>query len=392
MLSQGDESMPTYIGKYRLRAKLGSGGMADVYLAYLEGPAGFSKPVALKRMKPALSSVEEFVDLFLTEAKTASLLAHPNICQVYELGAGADDGYFMVMEYLLGVPLTKLLVKQISDPDSFPLGMLIGLAAQACEGMHYAHSLCDPMGAPYNIVHRDLSPPNIYVTNNGMAKILDFGISKSTQSVVKTATGQIRGKFSYMSPEQLRGQDLDPRSDVFSLAIIVLELLTGQRLFRRASRLETFEAVTKSPIPRADSLNKRIPKSVADALELGLSRDKDSRFTSARAFGTALSEAAQGFGGAWTAPQIAEYCESIFQNELEARRAWLDAAQSGAFTASQAIQALEALESSDHTIAEDQFSVQEEFSVEDDFSGEDDETNIVGSDNYERQSTHVDPE
>ncbi|MCP4448416.1 MAG: serine/threonine protein kinase [Myxococcales bacterium] len=380
MLSPGNESLPAHVGKYRVRAKLGAGGMADVYLAYLEGPAGFTKPVALKRMKPALARVDEFVDLFLTEAKTASLLAHPNICQVYELGAGADDGYFMVMEYLLGVPLTKLLAKQIADPSTFPLGMLVGLAAQACEGMHYAHNLCDPRGAPYNIIHRDLSPPNIYMTKNGMAKILDFGISKSTQSVVKTAKGQIRGKFSYMSPEQLRGHDLDPRSDVFSLAIIVLELLTGTRLFRRASRLETFEAVTRAPIPRADAINKLVPSSVADALELGLSRDRDARFSSARAFGTALSEAAQGFGGAWTAPQIAEYSESIYQTEMRARQKLLDAAQSEAFNASEVMQAFEALESTDRTIADDCFSP------------EDAETKLVTKENGERHRTQVDSE
>ncbi len=359
MLSSGDQPLPQYVGKYRIRAKLGAGGMANVYLAYLEGPAGFSKPVALKQMKPALADVDEFVDLFLTEAKTASLLAHPNICQVYELGAGADEGYFMVMEYLLGVPLTKLLSKQIADPDTFPLGMLVGLAAQACEGMHYAHNLRDARGTPYSIVHRDLSPPNIYMTKNGMAKILDFGISKSTQSVVKTATGQIRGKFSYMSPEQLRGQKLDSRSDVFSLATMFLELLTGTRLFRRASRIETFEAITKAEIPRADAINKRIPKSVADALELGLSRDRETRFTSARAFGTALAEAAQGFGGSWTSPQIAEFSETIFETEMQARQEWLDAAQSGALTASQAKEALEALESTDRTIADDCFSAED---------------------------------
>ncbi len=327
--------------------------MADVYLAYLEGPAGFTKPVALKRMKPELAQIEEFVTLFLTEAKTASVLAHPNICQVYELNDEGSEGYFMVLEYLLGVPLTKLLARQIQNPKTFPLGMLVGLIGQVCEGMHYVHNLHDPMGVPYDIVHRDLSPPNIYMTVNGMAKILDFGISKSSQSVVKTATGQIRGKFSYMSPEQLRGQDLDPRSDVFSVAIVIMELLTGQRLFRRATRLETFEAVTKAPIPRADAINLNVPRPIADALELGLSRDRDARFSSTRAFATALAKAAEGSGGAWTAPQIAECSESVFAEELNARRAWLDAAQSGAFTASQAQEALEALESTDRTIADD---------------------------------------
>ncbi len=334
MLAQDDRALPEFIGKYRVRARLGEGGMADVFLAYLEGPAGFVKPVAIKRMKPALAQSEEFVELFLTEARTASMLSHPNVCQVNELGASEHEGgYYMVMEYLVGVPFTKILARQIVDRDTFPPGLLLGLAAQACEGMHYAHSLCDPRGESYDIVHRDLSPPNIYMTSNGMAKILDFGISKSTQSVVQTATGQIRGKFTYMSPEQLRGHDLDPRSDVFSLAIIVFELLTGTRLFKRASRLETFEAVSRTPIPRVDSLNKKVPKAVADVVEVGLARDRTHRFATARAFGTALAETAQGCGGVWTAPLIAEFGQSIFAEDLRAHSKWLDAAQSGQFEA-----------------------------------------------------------
>lgn len=333
MLSEDDRALPEFIGKYRVRARLGEGGMADVFLAYLEGPAGFVKPVAIKRMKPALAQSEEFVELFLTEARTASMLSHPNVCQVNELGASDQEGYFMVMEYLVGVPLTKILARQIVDRQTFPPGLLLGLAAQACEGMHYAHTLCDGNGVSYDIVHRDLSPPNIYMTSNGMAKILDFGISKSTQSVVQTATGQIRGKFTYMSPEQLRGHDLDPRSDVFSLAIIVFELLTGTRLFKRASRLETFEAVSRTPIPRVDSLNKEVPKAVADVVEVGLARDRTHRFATARAFGTALAETAQACGGAWTAPIIAEFGENVFADELRAHSKWLDAAQSGEFEA-----------------------------------------------------------
>ena len=333
MLSADDRALPEFIGKYRVRARLGEGGMADVFLAYLEGPAGFIKPVAIKRMKPALAESEEFVSLFLTEARTASMLSHPNVCQVNELGASDTEGYFMVMEYLVGVPLTKILARQIVDRNTFPPGLLLGLAAQACEGMHYAHTMCDGNGVSYDIVHRDLSPPNIYMTSNGMAKILDFGISKSTQSVVQTATGQIRGKFTYMSPEQLRGHDLDPRSDVFSLAIIVFELLTGTRLFKRASRLETFEAVSRTPIPRVDELNKNVPKQVADVVEVGLARDRTHRFATARAFGTALAETAQVCGGAWTAPLIAEFGENVFRDELQAHSRWMDAAQSGEFEA-----------------------------------------------------------
>ncbi len=350
------QKLPEKIGHYRIHALLGSGGMADVFLAFLDGPAGFIKPVAIKRMKPNLAKSAEFVELFLTEARTASLLSHPNVCLLNELGASDEGGYYMVMEYMIGVPLTKLLARQIHDETTFPMGMLIGLAIQACEGIHYAHTLCDPKGDCYNIVHRDLSPPNIYMTVNGMAKILDFGISKSTQSVVRTATGQIRGKFTYMSPEQLRGHPLDPRSDVFSLAIMIAELLTGQRLFKRNSKLETFQAVTKLPIPRVDDLNPAIPRPLADAIDIGLARNRDHRFSSSRAFGTALAEAAKSIGGAWPAPLIAEYGETVFAKEFaEIRRRAAPslsralAAQEIAFTP----------DSVERTIAEDDFSYAE---------------------------------
>lgn len=353
MLSKDDQELPEFIGKYRVRARLGSGGMAEVYLAYLEGPAGFTKPVAIKRMKSGLAKIEEFVDLFLTEARTASLLSHPNICQLNELGASEQEGYFLVLEYLVGVPLTKLLSRQMIDRTTFPMGMLIGLISQACEGMHYAHTLCSADGGSYDIVHRDLSPPNLYMTVNGMTKILDFGISKSTQSVVQTATGQIRGKFSYMSPEQLRGHTLDARSDVFSLAIMAFELLTGSRLFKRASRLETFQAVANGTIPRADSVNKSIPEPIANAIAIGLAQDRENRFSTARAFGNALAEATQSVGGVFTAPQIAEFGQEVFEAELQAHRQWLDAAASGSFTASEL---LDSGPDADLTVADEPFS------------------------------------
>ncbi len=345
--------LPDYIGQYRIQALLGSGGMADVFLAFLDGPAGFIKPVAIKRMKPNLAKSQEFVELFLTEARTASLLSHPNVCQLNELGASDKGGYYMVMEYLVGIPLTKVLAMQMKNTKSIPIGMLIGLAVQACEGIHYAHTLCEPSGNSYNIVHRDLSPPNIYMTVNGMAKILDFGISKSTQSVVQTATGQIRGKFTYMSPEQLRGHDLDPRSDVFSLAIMVFELLTGTRLFKRRSKLETFEAVTIADIPKAKDLNPTISDAISDAVEIGLARDRNHRFSSARAFGTALTEAASAVGGAWPAPSIAEFGEKIFRAEYQANRLRAQPSRSRAMSV-QAVAITD--DSGDLTIAEENFT------------------------------------
>jgi serine/threonine protein kinase len=308
-----------YLGKYRLLARLGTGGMAEVLLGRLDGPAGFSKHFAIKRMRPELTAHREFVDLFLEEARTASLLSHPNICQVNELYTAGGD-YFMVLEYLEGVPVSSVLVKALSHPTALPIPFLVGLVQQACEGLHYAHEMADERGQPYQIIHRDISPPNLFVTVDGVVKVLDFGISKSRDSLVKTLTGQIRGKFSYMSPEQLRGEKLDRRSDVFSLGIVLFELITGRRLFRRKSRLEVFKAVVKEPIPRASEWRSDLPGDLVSVLEHALARDRNGRFDSARAFGEALGGSIRHLGGVMSSHAIGARVRGEFHGELDARR------------------------------------------------------------------------
>jgi eukaryotic-like serine/threonine-protein kinase len=308
-----------YLGKYRLLARLGTGGMAEVLLARLDGPAGFSKHFAIKRMRPELTAHREFVDLFLEEARTASLLSHPNICQVNELSTSGGD-YFMVLEYLEGVPVSSVLVKALSHPTALPIQFLVGVAQQACEGLHYAHDMADERGQPYHIIHRDISPPNLFVTLDGVVKVLDFGISKSRDSLVKTLTGQIRGKFSYMSPEQLRGEKLDRRSDVFSLGIVLFELVTGRRLFRRKSRLEVFKAVVKEPIPSAAEWRSDLPAGLIAVLDHALARERNRRFDSARAFGEALAASIRGLGGPMSVHAIGARIRADYLGELEARR------------------------------------------------------------------------
>lgn len=322
---------PVYLGKYRLLARLGIGGMAEVLLARLDGPAGFSKHFAIKRMRPELTLHQEFIELFLEEARTASLLAHPNICQVNELSEAGND-YFMVMEYLEGVPVSSVLVKAMAVREALPLPFLVGLVQQACEGLHYAHEMTDDQGQPYQIIHRDISPPNLFVTVDGVVKVLDFGISKSRDSVVKTLTGQIRGKFAYMSPEQLRGEKLDCRSDVFSLGIVLFELLTGKRLFRRKNRLEVFKAIVRERIPSAGELRSDLPPAVIAAVDQALARDRDRRFASARAFGAALGEAVSDLGGLMTVQGTGETVRAQFAGELESRRQLLAAPPGVAIT------------------------------------------------------------
>ena len=313
------EPAPTYVGKYRLLARLGTGGMAEVLLARLEGPAGFSKTVAIKRMRPELTAHQEFVDLFLEEARTASLLGHPNICHVHELSTEGGE-YFMVLEFLEGVAVSSALIKALANPTALPVPFLVSLIQQACEGLHHAHDLADEHGVPYEIIHRDISPPNLFVTTGGVVKVLDFGISKSRDSVVKTLTGQIRGKFAYMSPEQLRGSKLDRRSDVFSLGVVLFELLAGQRLFRRKSRLEVFRAIVKEPIPLVSDMRAGLPPMLVSVVEQALARDRDERFASARALGEALAASVRELGGPMPPKAVGELVQAEFSAELESRR------------------------------------------------------------------------
>ena len=319
-VTQPDSTEPTYLGKYRLLARLGTGGMAEVLLARLDGPAGFSKHVAIKRMRPELTLHREFIDLFLEEARTASLLSHTNVCQVNELSTDGGD-YFMVLEYLEGVAVSSALVKALTNPTALPIPFLVAIAQQACEGLNYAHEMADELGRPYNIIHRDISPPNLFVTVGGVVKVLDFGISKSRDSVVKTLTGQIRGKFAYMSPEQLRGEKLDRRSDVFSLGIVLFELLTGRRLFRRKSRLEVFKAIVKERIPTASEIRSDLPPILVAVLGQALARDREERFSNALAFGEALSESIRkDLGGPMDDREVGALVREQFQGELESRR------------------------------------------------------------------------
>lgn len=317
--SPSDVYGDTFLGKYRLLARLGTGGMAEVLLARLDGPAGFSKNVAIKRMRPELTAHREFVDLFVEEARTASLLNHPNICQVNELSA-ADGDYFMVLEYLEGVAVSSVLVKALSHPESLPIPFLVGIIQQACEGLHYAHDMADEHGRPYQIIHRDISPPNLFITTGGVVKVLDFGISKSRDSVVKTLTGQIRGKFAYMSPEQLRGERLDRRSDVFSLGIVLFELLGGCRLFRRKSRLEVFKAIVKERIPRTSEVRPDLPPMLGSVVDQALARDRDERFSSARAFGEALALGLRDLGGPMPSQAMGPLVCELFASELQSKR------------------------------------------------------------------------
>jgi len=229
-------------GKYTLVAKLATGGMAEIFLARLEGDGGFEKLVCIKRILPHLARDPQFVTMFLDEARVAARISHPNVCQVFELGEW-NKQYYIAMEYLEGVQLSCFRRADYYSPrpDS---RLVAGFGVQACEGLHHAHQLRRTDGESLGLVHRDISPQNLFVTIDGIVKVLDFGIAKATDRSSKTSTGAVKGTYAYMSPEQLRNEQLDRRTDVWAMGTVLWGLLAQRHLFKRETEFLTFQAIT----------------------------------------------------------------------------------------------------------------------------------------------------
>jgi len=268
--------------------------MAELFLARLGGAGGFSKLLAIKRILPHLSDDPDFVALFLNEARIAAQLTHPNVCTVFELGE-ADGQLFIAMEYLEGVGWDTLLAALPADPIE-RLRVVAGVFAQACEGLHYAHTLTDATGRATPIVHRDISPQNLFVTTDGTSKVLDFGVSKMLGAPSGTRTGLLKGKLPYMSPEQLRSDPLDTRSDVFAMAIVIWEALARRSLFERPTEYLTFKAVEHETVPAVGSIVPELAF-VDDLLARALERDRERRTPSIHQLGEQLAAAARHVGG-----------------------------------------------------------------------------------------------
>jgi serine/threonine-protein kinase len=306
------------LGRYELIGLLATGGMAEIHLARLAGEAGFEKIVVVKRLLPELCASKAFVAMFLDEGKLVSRLDHPNICEVHELGRDGAE-YFLVMPYLDGVAATELIA-QPRDPDRVAqLRVATGVIVQACAGLHQAHELRDADGTAVGLVHRDVSPSNLFVTTKGVVKVLDFGIAK-VRGATETEVGTVKGKTQYMAPEQLLGEVLDRRADVFALGIVLYELATHQRLFKRASDYLAARAILEEPIPRADEADPAIPRALADVIAKSLARSPAERYADAHELATALEAAMQPHGGVATAPQISKALAEHHAEELTAQR------------------------------------------------------------------------
>jgi serine/threonine-protein kinase len=309
---------PTRLGRYELLGHLATGGMAEIHLARLAGEAGFEKIVVVKRLLPELVASKAFVAMFLDEAKLVARLSHPNVCEVHELGRDGVE-YFLVMPFLDGVPATDFIARP-RDPDRIAqVRVAAGIVAQACAGLHHAHELAAADGSSLGLVHRDVSPSNVFVTSAGIVKVLDFGVAK-VRGAAETEAGTIKGKTQYMAPEQLLGEPLDRRCDVFALGILLFELATHQRLFKRASDFLSAKAILEEPIQRAEAVDPAVPTALADVIARALERAPASRFADAREMGKAIEAALASHGGVAPPDAIAAALADWHGAELSAMR------------------------------------------------------------------------
>ncbi|HEY5453383.1 MAG TPA: serine/threonine-protein kinase, partial [Polyangia bacterium] len=223
------------VGKYRIVMPLGQGGTADVYLAVADGPSGFTKLVVVKVLRKSLASDADFRLMFVSEARLAARLHHPNIVQTNEV-IEVDGASVLVMEYLDGQPLSQVIVR--GKQGAFTLAMQLRVLVDALAGLHAAHELADFDGTPLGVVHRDVSPHNLFVTLEGHAKVLDFGIAKLERSLVETEVGTVKGKLRYMAPEQIASDKLDRRADIYAAGVILWEALTGERMWKVSQEQE----------------------------------------------------------------------------------------------------------------------------------------------------------
>ncbi|QSQ27447.1 protein kinase [Pyxidicoccus parkwayensis] len=279
-------SIETY-GRYQLLKRLATGGMAQIYLARRPGPEG-DKLLVVKRILPHLTENDDFVKMFLDEARIAARLNHANVVQIFDLGA-QDDSFFIAMEYIHGEDLRKLWRHAEGRGMPPPVPLVCRILIEACAGLDYAHKRTDPAtGRPLGIVHRDVSPQNILVTFEGGVKVVDFGIAKAADQATITRSGVLKGKYSYMSPEQAAGERVDCRADIFALGVVLYELLTGMRLFKRGTDIQTLAAVSECRVLPPSQVTTRVPPELDAIVLKALAKDPAERYQEAAQLQAAL--------------------------------------------------------------------------------------------------------
>ncbi len=294
-------------GDYIIERKVAVGGMAEIYKARDSS----AMPLAIKKVLPNLASQEKFIQMFLDEIRIVTQLTHPNIVQLYDFGL-IDGAYYYTMEWIEGHTLAQIMIMQKNTGLAMPVDVAILMVIDMCDGLHYAHDKKDRFLRPLNIVHRDLSPPNIMVTQEGVFKITDFGIAKVRDKNLQTQPGVIRGKFSYMSPEQSLGGHLDARSDLFSLGVILYELITLKRLFLRKTEAQTLDAVRLCKVPPLKESRNDIPYELEKILKKLLTPKKENRFSNAMELKDAFHVIMEKYYPETTRMDVVDYLKGLF--------------------------------------------------------------------------------
>ncbi|MBL8957527.1 MAG: protein kinase [Myxococcaceae bacterium] len=331
------------IGKYEILTRLSMGGMAELYLAFLPGPGGFKKFVAVKQILPDVKRDEAFVKMFLDEARITAAFSHANIGQVFDLGEEEGELY-LAMEFISGQNLEQFVKRAKKRDTPIPIGFAARVVRDACLGLHYAHHFMDASGKPAPVVHRDVSPKNVMITYSGDVKMIDFGIAKAKGRLNRTQVGIVKGTSGYMSPEQVRNETLDGRTDLFAAAVMLHELVTSSRLFTAPSDAAMMMKIVEGEVQHPRNLNPEVPKALSDVIMKGLSRKRENRFASGKEFAKAIEQAADEL---WEEEQCAELMSSLFDDKIQTTRALLELANTD--DTSNMTKAVEALNTADES-------------------------------------------
>ena len=321
-----------FVDRYELMGEIASGGMATVFLARLTGVGGFQRMYAIKRLHPHLQHEKEFVEMFLDEARLAAGIHHPNVVPILEVGA-SESAYYLVMEYIEGDTLARLLARAAAKKDRLPVPQVIRIALDTLLGLHAAHELRDESGGLAGVVHRDVSPQNVLVGADGISRITDFGVARAASRLTATRVGQLKGKIAYMAPEQARGdEDIDRRADVFAAGIVFWEALAHRRLFKAQNEAATLSRVLHDPIPSLHEAAPYISKGVCDVIMKALERETGPRLATCAEFADELEKAAIASGEITNNRGVEFFMDEMMGEDIrthrDAVRAWTNLADS----------------------------------------------------------------
>lgn len=331
-----DEDVPpgtVVLGRYQILGKLAQGGMAEVYLARQVGPGGYQKLVVIKRVRPHLARDQDFVGMFVNEARLAAMINHPHVVQIFDLGeddnARGGSDWFLAMEYLDGRDMLQVGRACRSHNKAVPFDVTARIIADACAGLEHAHNLRGADGKLLDLVHRDMSPENVIITFEGQVKVVDFGIAKARDNSIRTQAGQIKGKLGYVAPEAILGKPVDARADIFAIGATLYLFLSGRPAFSGATPMEIFERSLKPP-PAPSEVNNRVPPVLDQICVKALAQDRDQRYRTAGEVRGALDAYLQSTGRPLGPPQLSQFMRILFPPEKDPVRQRIDGLVAGA--------------------------------------------------------------